>query len=269
MKKLQLITGLTLAVASSSVFALGYTSTTDAPVGTSLVERHAIQFTTEASDCFDSPLVGGNVCVGAGSQDSEFTVVFENNNLTTCVSPAGTCDPNNVADSYVDGTNLAPLGAARVHSPNNTTGGILRDLPLATTFSDLSSYGTDANGKITSGVIIADSDFAGVGTIGVFFFPEMIVRTFRGVSTSPEFDVTCATNLGATFSDCGSDILGGEIDGTNDVIGASEQSFDYVTTPMGQSDASKAVPVPAYAAAALGLGLVGITIASSRRRTVR
>ena len=263
MKKLHLITGLTFAVASSAVFALGYNSDNDAPVGTAAVERHAIQFTTEEADCFVAPGVG-NVCVAAGSQDSEFTVVFENNNLTSCDSAAGVCVPVNVADTYPDGSELASLGQARVHSPNNTTGGLLRDLPLTTSFSDLSSYSTDANGKISSGVIVADSDFAGVGTIGVFFFPEMVVRTYRGVTTFAEFNAACATDLTMPFFACGS----AAPDGTDDVIAASESNFDYVTTPMGQGG-SKAVPVPAYAAAALGLGLVGITIASSRRRSVR
>lgn len=264
MKKLQLAATLAGMVATSSVFALGYSSSTDAPAGTALVERHAVQFTTEESDCFVAPGVG-NVCVAAGSQDSEFTVVFENNNLSTCDAAGGVCNPVNTADAYTDATNLTPLGSARLHAPNNTTGGILRDLQLVTSFNDsLTSYGTDANGKITSGIIVADSDFAGVGTIGVFFFPEMIIRTYRGVSTFAEFNSACALDLAQPFFACGS----AAPDGTDDVIAASEQSFDYVDTPMG-AGSSKAVPVPAFAAAALGLGLIGITVATSRRRRLK
>lgn len=271
MKKTQLITAIAGLAAAANVFAFGYQSDTDAPVGTAAIERHAIQFTTELTDCsasFDltGDTVPDNACLLAQSNDSEFTAAFENVNLTTCSNGLGAaCIAANVADTYTDGTNLTALGDARLHAPQSTNplGG--RDIPLVTSFSDDSAYGTDADGKITSGVIVADSDFTTLSTVGVFFFPEMIIRTYRGDSASPLWNAACTTDINANFESC---IAVDADPATADIIPASEQSFDYLTVPMGQGG-SKSVPVPAFAAAALGLGLIGITIVSSRRRSLK
>lgn len=274
MKKTKLIAALAGLAAASNVMAFSYDGGDDAPVGTAAIERHAVAFTTELTDCSNSFDLNGdttvdaadNACLIAQSNDSEFTAAFEVANATTCSNGLGAaCIPANVADTYTDGTALTNLGAAWLHAPNNTNplGG--RDIPLTTTFSDDSNYGTDANGKIVSGFVVADSDFTTLSTIGVFFFPEHRIRTYRGDTTSPLWNAACGTDLGVSFESCiaiDADPL------TPDIIPASEQDFDYMTMPAG-SGGSKSVPVPAFAAAALGLGLIGVTIASSRRRKLK
>ena len=277
MKKTQLIVALAAATGASGAFAFAYDSTTDQPVGTAAIERHAVSFTTEVTDCSTSfdltgDTVPDNACLLAESQDSEFSASFEVANATTCSNGLGAaCIAANVADTYTDGTALTNLGAAWLHSPANTNplGG--RDIPLTTTFSDFSNYTTDANGKITSGVVVADSDFTSLSTIGVFFFPEQRIRTYRGDTTSSFYNNACATNLGVSFEACIA--INPSTDPADQaanpsIVPASEQDFDYLTADV-SGTSSKAVPVPAFAAAALGLGLVGVTIASGRRRSLK
>ncbi len=258
-KVLTAVAGLSIA---GSAMALNYGSDGDAPPGTGKFERHALAWITEQGDC-DLSLGASAPCVQVGSIGSHATVVFENTNATTCTaaSAGGSCVPANVVDTYSDASQLGLLDDLRLHSPLapvlDPVSGAPRDIIVTSTFNDsLTSYTTDAAGKIIGGVVVADSDFAGSGTIGVFIFPEMVLRTYRGVSSDAGFNGACATNIAIDYTTC---------DNGTTVVASAEQVFDYVTDPMGQATA-KAVPVPAFAAAALGLGLVGVTVLTGRRR---
>lgn len=265
MKKIQLLTATIGLTAAAGSYAIGYGSTTDAPTGARASELHAIQFTTEASDCPDI-----SVCAGAASINSEFHSVIEITNQSTCTSPTGMCTPDTMVDSFAGAGGTATAGAApadvltQIFLPTCPVGAApcLRDLILTTSFYDW-NFTTDENGMIASGYFIADSTFATSGTAGVFIFPEKVARTYRGPAS--QLDVACAIDLTQDFASCWNDIPGTDADGPS-----TEQSFDYVTIPMGTDTGSgKAVPVPAFAAAGLGIGLIGVTILTARRRNVK
>ena len=64
MKKLNLITIVASVFTASGALAVGYSDTSASqPAGSSGTELHAIQFTTQASEC----LSGGAICAAASS----------------------------------------------------------------------------------------------------------------------------------------------------------------------------------------------------------
>ena len=240
--------------------------TSEAGVGTSGLERHVVHLYTTPDNCFETG--SGNSCELAGTDFSEFSFILELQNKTTCSNAptAGDCIAANVADNYDGATDLGLLGSAggaNLHVPNfpGATGLPAFDTVLPFSFRSATNFNTSALGKITDGVVLADSGLTATGTIGVFFWPEQIIRTYRGDSSSANFNIPCATDLSQDFLTCG----GTAGDASTHVTPAAEQPFAYVTA---EPSTGKAVPVPAFAAAALGLGLVATTILTGRRRNV-
>lgn len=259
-----LIGGLSAAFSVAS-FGLAYDSTTDAPGGTAELEHHAFVFKTELANCASTAF-----CSAAGSIDSDFISVFSLTNTTTCSAALGTCSAVNVADTYTGAGGASTNGGGvptdvftRVHSPNCNVGGpipCLRDILLNTSFDEW-NFTANEIGKLSSGYVIADSDFAGNGTIGAFNLDTMIVRTYRGTTADATFNSACAVDPNADYLTC--------MAATQTTGPATEQPFQYITTPMSDLELAKAVPVPAFAAAILGLGLVAITVLTGRRRQVK
>jgi len=270
MKTIKIIAGGLGLMMSATSFGLGYDSAgDDKPTGARASEVHGVQFTTRLSDCPDPA-----VCAAAASGDSEFTAILEVQNLSTCASPTGTCTPATAVDNYVGDLGTAVSGVAPASPYTNIflpacpvgAAACLRDLPLSSTFYDW-DFTTDANGKIVSGHAIADSTFATSGTVGVFVWPEKVIRTYRGDASTglaTQAAVDCAVDLSQDFTTCWIDDAATPADGPS-----AEQDFEYVTYPESTGDLTKTVPVPAFAAALLGLGLVAITVMTGRRRQIK
>ncbi len=267
MNKTRIFSGLLGLFASASVFALGYQSMSEPPSGARAKEIHAVQFKTEAADC---PVLA--VCLAAASVNSEFSAIVEVTNTTTCSSATGTCTPVPAVDNYAGFGGIPSVGAtpsapySTIFLPGCPVGSApcLRDLVLSSSFYAW-DFNTDESGKITDGYFIADSTFAGSGTVGVFIFPDMVVRTYRGDGATglpTPGDVACAADTSTDFTTCWVDDAGSTDDGP-----ATEQEFDYVTVPMDDLTLTKSVPMPAFAALVLAGGLASITLVTRRRRS--
>ena len=273
---------------SANTFALGYDSSSDAPSGGREDELHAVQATTEAGDCAPDPANPGTTfCDSSFSNDSEFTSIFVVDNASPCVPIAalgGACRnvgagvgavSANVTDNYSGGAFEAAVGPTptvqygSVFLPDcpeaAAAGACFREFSLTSTFYSW-NFNTAANGMITDGFLIADSNFgSGAATAGVFIFPELVFRTYRGAAPAgfpTVADRDCVVDPNADYLTCWASASAG-------TGPSSESQFDYLTYPSVDFQLVKSVPVPAFAAAILGLGLVGITLLTGHRRKIK
>lgn len=269
MKAIKLVAGGIGLIASMSTFGFGYDGVSNPIAGTSGIERHAFVNFGDPAGCLNPAF-----CAGADSDNSESQIQLTVTNTSTCTLPTGPCIAANVVDTYQGTGGAATLGVAptvdsfQIHSPEcdqptNTNCG--RDLPLVTALAGW-DFITDATGKITSGYLYGDSGFGSpAGTVGVFILEAdgtKELRTYRGGSS--QLILACAIDINADPSTCWTDDPGTPLDGP-----AGASSFAYITVPMVEGSLNKAVPVPAFAAAALGLGLIAITVLTGRRRQIK
>lgn len=260
-------TSIAAAALSTSAMSFAYQGTDELELlGTSPTELHAYTMRTrDGIEC-----VAGDPCdPGENTLDQ----VFQIPNKTVCTGVVGTSCTGypQVADNYCSaGASSCTQDADDISGSHNPTF-------LVTRFYDASDNGyldlnaisaidewdlrTNEKGMITSGWYLANTTLGpGVNIVGVIDFDRKIQINLRGDIANVDEDCylagadraawqACATAQGVTYSSFG--------------------NIAYMTVPMGQGGSEKAVPVPAYAAAALGLGLVGVTMLAGRRRKVQ
>lgn len=274
------------SIAASSTMAINYDGA-EPPVGSRLAEWHAFSATSSSgTECAPS----GDNC--GSSLESEFQAIITVLNKSSCTALTGVCTNNPGADSYANGDTVSFFDAtvpgvvaapalsvlgAHFHAPacdytNDLTCG--RDFNLTNIICDY-NFTTDENGKINSGFIVAESSLGGAAPIiGQFNFDNgsAELRSY-GVACDIDasgnltnFDQTCLADPTQTPVGGAEGCFTGTGFETDNGVHRTTQPVDYVTAVAG---GGKAVPMPAYAAAALGLGLVGVTVLTGRRKALK
>ena len=291
MKKMKLAIASASMLAAGGAFALGYDADATTPSGDRLTERHVWQTALEPGEC-------QGLCTATNAEETEVLGIVNIANATGCTPAATTCTPAPaVPDTYCGG-NLTSTTSCAADYP----GGFSSNAPVLQTVSVFSPQAdpsagnsieselgqdtapitvpfawkieTNAIGKITAGWWLADTTFNGVTVIGFVNLSDSSAGTGASLTTyysNPAgiatVDIDCF--LDGDSTDCGIDNGGGGADFANgDVVFSNYTDASYITEACDEIS-GKAVPMPAFAAAALGLGLVGVTVLTGRRRQVK
>ncbi|MBT8138401.1 MAG: hypothetical protein KJP25_01430 [Gammaproteobacteria bacterium] len=159
-----------------------------------------------------------------------------------------------------------------LHAP---AGGPIYDNISQDVIPDIMNICTNAEGKIVSGNY-GFFTFVGfnVYSITTYDGDDRFAITFEnGTRGNSNENVPTAAEAAQVIADFNAGTLNfaDTYGATNDWIVGSLVNFAYETCDIlyecGQFN--KAVPVPAFAAAALGLGLIGITLVTGRRRAIK
>lgn len=292
LNRMKLAVAAAAGIASSSAMAIGYDAASETVTGKTEREMHVWQVASlfEQGECTTA------VCLGLGGGNTEILGIIDVPNKTLCVEAGdGSCDTfPQVEDRYCGGAapcagHTNDLGQAdtpdtaaftpdhkvlRVYSANQTANKF-QSLGTDTLFPDASGnlvpitkfhswdFTTAPNGKITSGYYIADTTFFGTTIIGIVDFDNRVLINMSGTIANVNISCYQNTNTEAGYEACAALETG--------VTYSNFSDASYITIPDTEqdSDLAKSVPVPAFAAAALGLGLVGITAMTSRRRQLK
>lgn len=305
MKMIQIVGGALCMAISTASMAVGYTSSnnplsgdlpnsflagtvaTNPSAPANPVEDHWIQSYTPTDDC-------GLACQGASLQRSELIIHMELNNQSGCMTPGVACSDPGIAttDTYngsKSGGASTQGGAAIGGTPAVPKLGLFTPAKsgIATTAphyinlgqDDINafsltdwSFQTNAAGKVTTGHIIGFIDLGpGSQIIGTFNFDTGTLTTYYGPEPTTAAEHACLINsphdadtdgVPTTDDNCEDDLVAGGILSRN-------AAFSYINAGEEELEFGKAVPVPAFAAAALGFGLIGITVLTGRRRQIK
>ena len=137
---------------------------------------------------------------------------------------------------------------------------------------------TNIEGKIVSGGAVAYTNVPDVanppGTINVAAYYSFTQRAgMIGLLCSSTPTVADMESTIADF-EAGTHTIGTPVNGASGCVSSGWTEVSYLNCDSDSTDSvcgelQKAVPVPAFAAAALGLGLFGITYLTARRRAVK
>ncbi|RZV59584.1 MAG: hypothetical protein EX270_01270 [Pseudomonadales bacterium] len=190
-----------------------------------------------------------NSCVTFGGDNTEVQSTWSIDN----VSPA----PGNpvIDTSTGSGPTAAFIHVGHVYLPGPNV-------------NDPSSSGTNyhsheltsrIDGKIIGGWIRVTTGFNGATFYGLQDYDDRSSNVYSGCASQPSADQIRSMNDGGASTP----VAGCVLDTTADLFYLSCDS------QTGCGELGKAVPIPAFAAATLALGLAGITYLTSRRRTVK
>lgn len=252
--------------------------------GSSALEFHEIQVNSPGSD--DLVQCGPNCALFNGPGGGEIKTGFMIDNLYDA-SGNGPGEGNGglgaIFECYdAEPERIALGGGGHAHLPTPQIPSIVPENSGAQTSGitmDVSNVCTSAEGKIVSGINIYSLNVGnGLQVAFSFDFDNRLQIAFLGngpqgsggdVNNLPSFadtavitaDVEAGIIPSGTFGD------------TNTWVFSSSAPFAYLTCDLDPrydcATSGKAVPVPAFAAAALGLGMVGVTFLTSRRRAVK
>jgi len=304
MKMIQIVGGALGIAISTASMAVGYASSNnplsgDIPnnatagtvatvTGSNPVEDHWIQSYTPISDC-------GPACSAALLGRSELIIHMELENQSGCMTAGVACADPGVATTDTYNGN-AGGGAS---TQGGAASGTVPAVPKLSLFTpqkigdavngaphyinlgqdDINAFSltdwnfqTNAAGKVTTGHIIGFINLGpGAQIIGTFNFDTGTLTTYYGPEPLTAAEHTCLINSPhdpdtdgnpATDDNCEDDLVNGGVLSRN-------AAFSYINVGEEELEFGKAVPVPAFAAAALGLGLIGITILTGRRRQIK
>ena len=278
---------LAMAVAASSA-ALMSTSAVAWDVfdwqGSSAQEFHELQVDSPGSD---DPLQCGPGCAffnGPGGGEIKTGFLVDNLYDASGNGPGeGNGGLGAIAECYdAEPERIALGGGGHAHLPTPQVPALVPENSTAATDGitmDVTTMCTSAEGKIVSGTNVY-SLAVGVGVFAAFTYDFDNRYQIAFVGTGPMGSGGDANNLptiddaAAIFADItDGTIPTGTFGATNTWAFSSGAPFAYLTCDLDPSydcaTTGKAVPVPAFAAAALGLGMVGVTFLTSRRRAVK
>jgi len=290
-----------LALLSSNALATGGTWDTSKSTfeGNSPFQYHNISYALTPAVC-----AAGCIAVNAEGQESHLQLVVTNKdgaffpgsatNLDTLTKPVpadgqvyqstnvGGADPLNTFDASGNQltASLINIETWAVYNPavqcqdvnpafglggcnSAATGAVFVELGGAFNV-EAYNFNTDANGRIREGYLVASVLFAGTPfNVFVDWSADGLVDT--GANLGPLSDFITAVDNGTLRNDpAGCD--GGGCGGLLPSAGYSTTDIaNYATVGGDEAALAKAVPVPAFAAAALGLGLLGVTYATRRK----
>lgn len=265
-------------LASSGAVASGYDSVT-----WDVLPQLAVQVAVS-----DIILCGTN-CTNQGGSDSKSNLGWSLTMLDVTFDPVtGAPIFNGLADGVTangdgtytfagaspaaGGTNTGFDGLHQIVNLDEVVGGLTLDFAVLGTYQTWDwNVQIGADGRILQAV---DSYFKFVTTIGA---DDFVVCIFPGNQSDPalvpaglvgETSTLVAYSGDASLVDCETADFDNPVAGTN---ADSYSNVFFLTCDVDTACASsaKAVPVPAFAAATLGLGLLGVTLLTSRRKTLR
>lgn len=248
MKKMTLTTGIAAAVAlASSVPSMAYYDGT-LFTGGSAIEAHALSYIGDKGYCAASCIT----FAGLGSQNWQF---WETPNQTPAMG--GTAAPDHLICAPAPACPILNQVINRNYNPiaNATgTGGSGSTVEVC----DLMQA---PNGKILSGHYVSQSVYNGT-TFDVFYSLSLRKAVSMEGCTTPPTPAEAITS----FS-----LVDPSTYAINSCVIASFANLNYHTcdTTLECGQFEKSIPVPAFAAATLGLGLVGLTYLSGRRRKIK
>ena len=298
MKMIKLAIVSTAITLSSGSLAIGYDANSTQPSGDRITERHVWQTKLATSDC-------NSLCQAlhlVGGEETEMIGIFSIANATGCTPSATQCNLAPAeADTYCGGN----LSSTTSCDTDFGTGNYSSNAPNQDTLSQFSplanptgipeqpisiEFGTDnvfltapfawkletnVKGKITDGFYITEITFLGVSTLVAVNFSDASSSTGASLTVytsnptgSQTIDIDCL--LDGDSTDCNVDNGGGGTDWINgDVVFNNYTPLSYITGASDEVGGAKAVPMPAFAAAALGLGLMGVSLLTGSRRRMK
>lgn len=288
------LNAIKLAVASAAMaltggaFAMGYDSVETNPSGNRTVERHVWQTALEDGECT-------GLCQLTNSDNTEVQGIISIANATSCQEIGGLCDPlPTQVDIYCGGDLSSTTSCDADYGVGNySSNAPAQDMltvfaPFANTlggqdrYPELGEFGnpganptttfawkltTAENGKITDGWYVADTSYQGTTVIG--FVNMNDANTTTGHSLTTYYGTITSLDLDCFLDGNTTDCTTGDFSMGPFATFSNFTALGYITAGVADIGSSKAVPVPAFAAAALGVGLVGITVLTGRRRQVK
>jgi len=180
-----------------------------------------------------------------------------------CRAPTGLANENSSFDAS---GNCVGVTLATNNGFFPAGGNILLEIPFTSTMQRY-EFLTDEEGKITSGFYLADFVFDGIPFL---LYVNIDERFFCGVGGGVFSDYDMAA-VNASAASGSFDCLAGQLPGfflSSAASPAEGSALSYNTCDVRDAcgGGGKAVPVPALAAATLGLGLVGVTLLTGRKK---
>lgn len=255
---LLLAAGLPLLGMSAGANAMAYDSLGADMHGGSPRELQAFTATVESAD----PSVCGAGCLTNFGYDGINNYVMAYDNLTPAAGSTGAATFPQAEDHYVGtcATGTEPCAGAPFYLVYDAF--LPHLIGAAPTQYDLApgstirrwDFTTGPNGKIIDGWIVHESLFGSVFTTFVDFTNSAFCSMSGG--TAVDVNVSSIRTSGCNPT------------GTAPLTWDATHNFAYVTCDITSEcgQLSKSVPVPAFAAAALAIGLVGVTALTRRRR---
>lgn len=302
--KIKMIAATIAAAFSTSAFSIGYDAEGSPLSGDAQYERHVWQ--TYTAVC-EAPPAG--LCAATGSTDGEVLGIIGFSNASQCTLSGGVCVPTPAtkdrycgnkagnpaigtpdctgtpAGTTLDTSSVPNQDALWVYSPNaaaitselgslqTAVAAVGADTGSTTTYAW--DFTTDVNGKIIcepgfDSFYVADTQYQSNTIVGIVNLCDTASPTGASLTTYVGditlLDLSCILGAGGTANNvCNSGTYGDPAGLTY----SASNPLSYITEASDEVGGGKAVPMPAFAAAALGLGLIGVTTLTGRRRQVK
>lgn len=267
------IAAAAVVAVSPQAFSYSHSDTSDTTgfvdIGRAQIEDHAISMATR-SYCTLSCVGDPSIAVGAFQ--------IENVSWGAAATPQeDTLTAIQVLDASGNAvsTTNATMNVWRSSAPSSGWGSFDLEAFAGSEITDF-EFTSNLEGKIIGGWMQMRSDYTPFGAsvlCQMFDFDNQVATSYEGDPLLGGAD-TCQITIDQVrgIQDPANPAAGNPAGwvATVDVNYISE--FDYVTCDTSRAcgaSGAKAVPVPAFAAAALGLGLLGVTLVTGRRRKIK